>query len=379
MRSSRTQSGADVVLALTYYSPYVSGLTNVARDVAEALAARGASVRVITTRHDMSLPECEERNGVAVERCPVVARVGKGTISPQFTRRVIEASRHARVLNLHAPLLEAGLIASRSHCPVVFTYQCDVSLPPGALNEAQRRLIDLSSRAAMHRSHSVICTSLDYARHSRLWTDIEPRVRAVAPPCKPVSAGSPSYRDGEGLHVGFLGRVVEEKGLEYLVDGFLRLPDPDARLLIGGDFSQIAGGSVVERVRERIGADPRIHVLGFIPDAALGDFYASLDCFVLPSVNAFEAFGIVQVVAMLAGIPVIATDLPGVRTPVQETAFGVIVPPRDPAAITRALVELRDGGFDRSAGAARAAALYNLDRAIDGYEEAFAAAAGTLP
>jgi glycosyltransferase involved in cell wall biosynthesis len=358
----------DLVVVLTYYAPYVSGLTAVARDVAEGLAARGRKVTVVTTRHDDSLPAEEVIGGVRVLRAPVLARLGKGVISPQFARLALRATRHARVANLHLPMLEAGPIARRAHCPVVVTYHCDVSLPAGLVNSAQGKVIDASSRAAMAAASAVVVTSEDYARHSRVWPSIAPRVVAIPPPCRPCAGGTPRYRDGDGLHVGFLGRIVEEKGLEFLVDGFRALGDPKARLLIGGDFAKVAGGSVVDRVRARIDGDERISLLGFVPDEALADFYASLDVFALPSVNAFEAFGIVQVVAMLAGVPVLASDLPGVRVPVQETGMGRIVAPRDVPGITAALRQLRDNPPDRAAGSAAARKLYSVDSVLDAFE-----------
>jgi glycosyltransferase involved in cell wall biosynthesis len=193
----------------------------------------------------------------------------------------------------------------------------------------------------------------------------------IPPPCPPPPSGRPGYRDGAGPHVGFLGRIVEEKGLEYLVDGFRALPDPSARLLIGGDFAAVAGGSVVDRVRARIAGDPRIRLLGFIPDDRLGDFYASLDVFALPSVNAFEAFGIVQVVAMQAGVPVLASDLPGVRTPVLRTGFGELVAPRDVPGITEALARLTSRPLDAVTGVAAARRLCDLDGVLDAYEALF--------
>jgi glycosyltransferase involved in cell wall biosynthesis len=359
---------------LTYYAPYVSGLTNFARDVAEGLAERGRKVRVITTRHDPALPEEEVVNGVTVTRAPVLAKLGKGTISPEFTRMVVRASKTAHVLNVHLPMLEAGLVTKGAHCPVVLTYHCDVSLPPGVLNTVQGKVIDASSRLAMKHAEIVAATSEDYARHSRLWPSIRPRMAAVPPPCRPVEQGRPTYRDGTGFHVGFLGRIVEEKGVEHLVDGFRALDDPDARLLIGGEFGAVAGGSVIDRVRGRIGGDPRIRLLGFIPDERLADFYASLDVFALPSVNAFEAFGIVQVVGMLAGVPALASDLPGVRIPVRETGFGALVRPGVAADITTGLRELRDGPPDKAAGVAAAAERYSVPAVLDAYEELFAKA-----
>jgi hypothetical protein len=63
------------------------------------------------------------------------------------------------------------------------------------------------------------------------------------------------------------------------------LPDADARLLIGGDYEQVAGGSVIDQVRAAADGDPRVRLLGLVPDALVADFYASLDVFTLPSVK----------------------------------------------------------------------------------------------
>jgi glycosyltransferase involved in cell wall biosynthesis len=161
---------------------------------------------------------------------------------------------------------------------------------------------------------------------------------------------------------------VEEKGVEYLVDAFRRMPDPDARLLIAGDYTNVAGGSVVDRVRQHIASDPRIELLGFVPDGLIPDFYASLDVFALPSVNALEAFGIVQVEAMMAGVPVIASGLPGVREPLRRTGFGRVVAPRDVAALERAMRELKSSPPDRERGSRLAREQFGLSRTLDAYE-----------
>ncbi len=362
------QRADDLVIALTYYTPYISGLTNMARDIAEGLAARGRRVTVVTSRFDSSLARAEQINGVRVLRAPVLVRLGRGVISPELVRLARSAIAKARVGALQLPMLEAGAIAAGMRTPLVSTYHCDVTLPPGAVNAVQRWIVDASNRHAMRRSMIVAVTTEDYARHSRMWPSIEPSMAVVAPPCPPPPPGRPSYRETAGLHVGFLGRIVREKGLEYLVQGFRALPDPDARLLIGGDFTQIAGGSVVKQVRAAIGDDRRIRLMGFVPEDRIGDFYASLDVFTLPSVNAFEAFGIVQAVAMLGGVPVLSSDLPGVRQPVAQTGFGRVFPPADPGAITRALRALQEDPPDREAGAASAREVFSVPAVLDGYE-----------
>ena len=365
----------DVVMALDYYAPYVSGLTNVARDVAEGLVRRGHRVRVVAGRHDRRLPEREVVRGVEVERAPVLGTIGKALVSPALVSRVLAAAAEASVTNLHLPMPEAGLIAARVRSPLVVTYHCDVSPPAGLAGRLQVAGVDASSRAALRRADRIAVTSDDYARHSRVWPAMAAGTTAVPPPCHERPPGTPRFRDGAGLHVGFLGRIVAEKGLQYLVEGFRALEDPAARLLIGGDFSDVAGGSVVADVRRAIDGDPRVHLLGFLPEEQIADLYRSIDVFALPSVNAFEAFGIVQVEAMLAGVPVLASDLPGVRTPVQETGFGVVVTPRDVPGITAALRSLATAGFAADEMAARARERYAADTVIDRYADLLAEAA----
>lgn len=368
----------DLVIALNYYAPYVSGLTETAKVVAEGMAERGWRVAVVAARHDTALPPRETVAGVQVIRTPVVARIGKGTISPQLPVVAARLGRRAGVVNLHVPMLEAGaIVRTIGACtPVVATYHCDVDLPPSVLNRLQVRAMDLSSRATLRRAAVVVPSSDDYAEHSRVWRAMQGRTRPIAPPAQLRIGGSPRFRRTEGQHVGFLGRIVEEKGLEFLVSGFLAQAGPDDRLLIGGDHTKVAGGSVIDRVRRSALGDPRVEFLGFLPDDDLPDFYASLDVFALPSVNPLEAFGIVQVEAMMCGVPSVASDIPGVRTPVQRTGFGRVIAPRDPVAIATALSELARQPLDRDEGARRSREIYGAERTLDDYEAVLSQLAG---
>ncbi|TAJ49305.1 MAG: glycosyltransferase [Herbiconiux sp.] len=363
----------DVVMALNYYAPYVSGLTEAARVVAESMAAEGKKVLVVTCRHDSTLPTREVVNGVMVHRTPVVARIGKGLISPLFVPAAIRFGRMAHVVNLHLPMIESGPISvGLRGVPIVLTYQCDISLPPSVFNRLQSTVMDWSNAIAMRLSSAIAPSSDDYARASRLAALIvPPKEVPISPPTRLRDGGKPSFRRGDGMHVGFLGRLVEEKGLEYLVEGFRKFDDPEARLLIGGDYLKVAGGSVVEKVRAAMGNDTRIELLGFLADDQLDDFYASLDVFALPSVNSFEAFGIVQVEAMKVGVAALASDLPGVRTPVRNTGFGVVVARKNSGAITEGLRELAASPPDRIAGAAAANHWYSDEITTREYSELF--------
>ncbi|MDX3524576.1 glycosyltransferase family 4 protein [Streptomyces scabiei] len=358
----------DVCIAVNYYAPYVSGLTETARVVAEGLAARGWQVAVVATCHDPALPSRERLGGVDVYRCPVVATIGRGLVSPSFAGTVRRLSRRSRVLHLHLPMLEAGLITGpRLKVPVVSTYHIDLWLPPGLVARAATAAVGVSSAITLRRSAAVVVNSDDQAEHSRMWPSLRDARRfPIAAPCLDRRGGAPRYRQTSGPHIGFLGRIVPDKGLPYLLAAFREITDPDARLLIGGDYLTVAGGSVIDEIRQAARRDPRIDILGLLRGQEIADFYASIDVFALPSVA--ESFGIAQAEAMMCGVPSVTTDLPGGRYPVTATGLGAVVPPRDPVALRDALLETL--GWDASVrrrGAERARDLFGLESCLDRY------------
>jgi glycosyltransferase involved in cell wall biosynthesis len=359
----------DVCIAVNYYAPYVSGLTEVARIVAEGLAARGWQVAVVATRHDPALPLRERLGGVDVYRCPVVASIGRGLVSPSFAGTVRRLSRRSRVLHLHLPMLEAGIITGlrRLKVPVVSTYHIDLWLPPGPVARAATAAVGVSSAITLRRSAAVVVNSDDQAEHSRMWPSLRTARRfPIAAPCLDRRGGSPVYRQTSGPHIGFLGRIVPDKGLPYLISAFSQITDPDARLLVGGDYLTVAGGSVIDEIRQAAQRDARISILGLLRGQEIADFYASIDVFALPSIA--ESFGIAQAEAMMCGVPSVTTDLPGGRYPVIATGMGAVVPPRDPVALRDALLEtLSWDAAVRKDGAERARDLFGLDGCLDRY------------
>lgn len=362
----------DVTVMLDYYAPYVSGLTEAARLTAEGLAARGWKIAVVCARHDSALPRHEVINGVHVFRAPVLARASRGFIAPQLPLLASRLAARSDLLHMHLPNPEAAFVAAlRRKARLVVTYHIDAFLPDGLVNRFGMRAVDASCAVAIRRADLVITNSEDQARGSRIWPVISRRqLRPIPSPCVDRNGGSPRMREGEGLHIGFMGRITVDKGIEYLIRAFRTLDDPAARLLLAGDYTTVAGGSNIAQLREEAGDDPRIRFTGLLRGEAVRDFYASIDVFALPSVS--ESFGIVQVEAMMAGKPPVSTDLPGSRYPVAVTGFGRLVPPRDPVALRDALLEMAAlPQEDREAGAEAATKLFGGEAFLDAHEEAY--------
>jgi glycosyltransferase involved in cell wall biosynthesis len=369
---NHTDQRYDLTVALTYYTPYTSGVTHTARTVAEGMAARGWRVAVVTSQHDQSTPRRETLNGVDVYRSPVLGQITRAQISPAYPFEAARIARRSDLLYLNLPMAEAALLSRLARpTPIVTMLHIDLYLPPGLLNRIAVSASDVTSRAAIRRSAAVVTNSEDQAHASKFWPLVRNReFRPIPAPCLDRRGGKPHYRQTGGLHVGFLGRIVEDKGIPYLVRAFRRVTDPEARLLIGGNYQTVVGGDNLADIRDEIGADRRVQVLGELNGQEIDDFYASIDVFALPSVA--ESFGIVQAEAMMCGVPSVTTDLPGGRYPVLATRFGTLVPPRDPETLHRALLELAaaPAGW-REAKAREARKLFTAERSLDDHQELF--------
>ena len=109
-------------------------------------------------------------------------------------------------------------------------------------------------------------------------------------------------------------------------------------MLAGGESSQRQ--AELEALAQSLGVANRVVFLGQ-QDAALPALYHACDVFALPSIERSEAFAIVQLEAMAAGRPVVSADVgTGVAWVNQHAITGLVVPPRDPAALAAALNRL---------------------------------------
>jgi rhamnosyl/mannosyltransferase len=172
---------------------------------------------------------------------------------------------------------------------------------------------------------------------------------------------------GRPPRVLFVGRLVYYKGLRVLIDAMSRCP---GTLFIVGD------GPLENDLRRQVaalGLDARVRFFGRVLDRDLPAFYHASDMFVLPSVAKTEAYGLVQVEAMAAGLPVVSTNLPtGVPWVNQDGVTGLVVPPDDPVALGGALRQLSEAAALRRTlgenGRRRAEALFSREQMVETFK-----------
>src|SRR6059058_476177 len=133
---------------------------------------------------------------------------------------------------------------------------------------------------------------------------------------------------GDEFQLGFLGRLDPIKRVPDLVEALRDVQR--AHLHIFGEGPERAE---IERTVIRLGLTQRVTLHGAVqrPQGAL----SKMSLLVLPS--AAEGFGLVLIEAMAAGIPVVATDVPGIRDVVRDGITGVLAPPGQPQKLAEAI------------------------------------------
>jgi len=375
-----------ILNSLYYYRPHFSGLTVYTERLAKSLVERGFDVSIVTSQYEPSLPLSEDDEGVHIQRVPVAFFISKGPVMPLFVWTIGRQARKHDVLHLHVPQLAAApaaLLGRLMGKPIILTYHCDLKLPPTWINQVINIASTLLSRIAIAASDVIVTNTRDYAEHSPVLKRKLDKVHAIPPPIEiaPVredvvaSLRTRFQLKSEQKLIGMAARLASEKGAEYLARALPKIMQeyPQARVLFVGKHEGVVGEEEYAQRLKPILEELGDHwtFLGILPEEELSAFYKICDVTVLPSVNPTESFGMVQVESMMAGTPVVATDIPGVRSPIRETGMGVIVPPRDSDALANGILSIlrTPDAFQRDP--AQIQSLYGTNAVTSAYERLF--------
>jgi glycosyltransferase involved in cell wall biosynthesis len=344
-----------ILTTLTYYRPHYSGLTIYAERLARALVNRGHRLTVLTSRYDLSLPAREDQDGVQVIRPHVLMHISKGVLMPTMFYWAWVNIRHADVVHLHLPQLDAAYIALISRLvnkPVVLTYHCDLLLPSGFIHSIANQVSHLANKISLGLANQIVVNTMDYAGESSFLRTYLKKIRAIPTPVELVHPTQvdmetmkekANLRSGERI-IGMVARLAAEKGVEFLVEAMTEIlkKHPTARVLHVGQYQNVMGEEeYTAKLQPMIKAlGDRWTFLGILSPSELAAFYRLCEVTVLPSTNSTESFGIVQVESMSCGTPVVASDIPGVRIPIKMTGMGKLAPPANAQALAESICEV---------------------------------------
>ena len=378
-----------ILTVLTYYRPHTSGLTIYAERLARAFVKRGHEVTVMTTQYEKSLPREEMIDGVRVIRVPVAVRISKGVLAPTFGWVATKLVWQHDVVQMHLPQFDAPGVAFRGRLfgkPAVLTYHCDLQLPTGLFNRLVNAVVDFQNNLAGILADHIVTYTQDYADNSPYLSRYASKLIPILPPVEmpdpgpeAVQAFTDKYHVKERRPViGMVTRFASEKGVEILLDALpaILTKYPNAQVIYAGQHQHVMGEQayyerLIPRIRE-YEKKSQWTFLGNLSPVQLAAVYPNLDVITVPSLNSTEAFGLVQIEAMMNGVPSVPSALPGVRQPVLMHGMGRVAEIGDPTSLAGAILEVL-GDAERFKGdPSEIARQYDPDTIAAEYEKLFA-------
>ena len=321
-----------------FYTPVLGGIERVVQDIAEGLEKKGYTNEVLACGGKWR-GGVEDINGIRVYRAGRVGMLLGMPISLSFFSLFRKRVKEADAVFLHHPFplaFLAHLFFGRSKKLFVW-YHSDI---------VRQRISGLLIRPMIHkvlrRANKIFVASNNLLGHSSMLRGIREKCVVI-----PFGIDLTKFEDTDAIRnearaihsrygtplILSVGRPVYYKGFEYLIHA---MQGVDAKLLI-------IGSGPLERQLKNLARELKLsESVFFLPHVpSLLPYYYACDFFVLPSCEASEAFGIVQLEAMACGRTVINTNL---RTGVPEVNIdgetGITVPPKDSHTLHDAILKL---------------------------------------
>jgi glycosyltransferase involved in cell wall biosynthesis len=318
--------------------PYGGGIGMVAHSYADQLFERGYDV-VAFVPHEKTKNNSEKKYPVKKLFTPF--KSGNAAFLPQLIWQLWKFD----ILHLHYPFFGASFfvlivrILRGKKISLITNYHMDVSLP-GTKGLYVKIAHKFLLPTLLKYSDKIIVSSLDYVENSDIQEFyFKNKQKFLELPFGVPRRYSPCPKDAEllkkynlnkeetvVLFVGSLDSAHYFKGVDYLIKALPLVNDKNTKILIVGTGNL---QPKFEKLATDLDVKERVIFAGYVTDEDLPKHYNLANIFCLPSTDKSEAFGIVLLEAMACGKPLIASNLKGVRSVVDQGINGVLVQPKN--------------------------------------------------
>lgn len=327
-----------ILLVNKAYPPHIGGIETLVRRYALCLQAEfHADVQVLV---------CQEKGKTVrevVEGIPVLRASSMGTyfscpLSLSFLWQFRKMAKQADVVMIHMPfpLADLACLFSGYRGRVILAWHSDV-IKQKTLLRFYRPLLHW----VLKRADGILTATQGHIDSSSFLPAVQEKCHVIpygidvadyrAAKAYPVLAKAAKQPDTVKLL--FVGRLVYYKGVTVLLEAMQQVN--------GCELFLIGSGKLQDELLQAAARRDNVHFLGSLSDADLRAALQECDMLVLPSVANSEAFGLVQLEAMVYGKPVINTALPtGVPYVSLHGQTGLTVPPNDAGALAEAIQTL---------------------------------------
>jgi rhamnosyl/mannosyltransferase len=362
-----------VLNIVKYYYPSVGGMETYVRQLCSGIRKHEIEPSVLTINNIARIKTAWERiDQVPVRRVACQLRLFSQPVSLSFGQEMRHLISKTDLVHLHCPFPNAEMLSnSFAQKALIVTWCADPA------NTRWRKLFPLFRSPlirVIERARKIILIGPNLLEHS-------PTLQPYQHKCDVIPLAYSHVKGAETIStvrklnqarpsILFVGKLRKYKGVEYLIRALQHLPEVVLRVVGNGEEL-----SNLRRLTNKLGIDSRVTFLVNVPNEHLPVEYKNANLFVLPSIDASEAFGIVQAEAMSYGLPVINTDLPSSVPFVSLNGVtGITVPPSDPVALAAAIKKLCDEPIfyeNCSRNALQRAKLFTQENMIEKYTEVY--------
>ncbi|RDU72128.1 glycosyltransferase [Helicobacter brantae] len=319
-----------------FYPPVLGGIEKVMQDLCDGLRQREIICDVLCSNSTNHYQEDTTPYGAKIYRTASLGKIASTSISPQMIIKLKELIDNYDIIHIHLPDPMATLalfLSNHKNKKIIIHWHSDIINQKFLLNF----FLPLQSWI-LNRADKIIATSEKYILESPYLQ--RHKKKCVCIPIGidfPTPTPLPTKQSNIILSVG---RLVPLKGFEYLIKSALYLPKHFQIHIIGDGKPHYK--LQLQTLINSLKLQDRVFLLGAKSQEKLKTFYQQANCFVLPSLQ--ESYGIVLLEAMASGLPLVCTKLSpsGSDWINQDRRTGFVVPPKDPQAITQAILKIQE-------------------------------------
>lgn len=309
------------------YFPHIGGIESLVKQYSEELK-KYCAVKTLVCRDERGKTVTDNINGVKIIRAGSLGTYFSCPLSLSFIGLFRKMAKNADIVHINVPfpLADVALLLSGYKGKVAVSWHSDIV--------RQKKLMFFYKPFMMYllkRADVIFTATQGHIDKSDYLPEFREKCRILPYGITPeeyleierVPFLTEKLNDKSAKKVFFTGRLVYYKGVDILLKAFINVENCELFIAGTGELEKW-----LKEFTKANGLEKKVHFLGFLPDSELKQAYADCDIFVLPSVAKSEAFGIVQLEAMIYGKPVINTSLPsGVPYVSIHGKTGITVPP----------------------------------------------------
>jgi len=322
--------------------PFEGGIEIFTHDLLEHLNSKGIKADLICFSRESK--KGDFYRSFEFHACKTNIVFKSAPLSFDFVKTYMYIEKNYDIIHVHSPNPLAEILATLSPKKVIIHWHSDI-----ARQKILYKFYKPFQQLALKKASKIICTSHNYLETSDQIRNF--RDKAVVIPSGLNPKRLEDYEKNEEINLDLekykdkkivlsVGRLVEYKGFEYLIEAGKYLDNNFIILIVGN-------GPLFNKLKRKIidlNLQGKVFLLGRVDN--INKLLKNCDVFVLPSILRTEAFGLVLVEALYFGRPLITTNVKGsgMNYVNQDGVTGFVVPPRNPIAIAEAIKKIC---FDR--------------------------------